>query len=593
MLWQKLSPSHPHDVTASYVPAAQRILDAGWWAYATDIRALRISPLSAPWMALNNANPDQARVVHCVLSGLSVLLIALCAFVISGRTAMMAAGALWAFAPTVAQFASLALTEGPYAFLLIAWMLCALIYISHARTSALVAAIMLGGLAILMRPLPLYPMLFIGLCAVGMHRFWRSIDQALSLRISKLCLSTLMLPALMMTFNFANHRIFGLSTGAGGALYLGLHPLTAGVEADLLKFGPDVNAVVGLDHLTVEADRKLKRAAKQFAAQRSVKEWTQFALYKTKLLLVFDQVDLIEQPNDRGWRYGVFTLSALGLWHARKRLAVWWIAALGTLTGAQLLPLLNTPRYSVSALEPFLILTAALGAAAVFSGMRMEAASDRKQFALRLHSNHTSLARRVAMLFATLIGLGWIVHVGTRSAIEAANSISPGMNFKFNPRETVVLLAEPKILRSDGGTYDLNGTVRGEETVFAANYAVKLPKDIEKNLKHINAFWMFEFIAQGARGQDCKKFELAYVPAFERKSVIEVEPFSVARQGHAQRTIVSATQGRSKVSPASSGALRVLAHCPIGSSFKLNNLSLEISRIAASARSVANLSPAQ
>jgi hypothetical protein len=161
------------------------------------------------------------------------------------------------------------------------------------------------------------------------------------------------------------------------------------------------------------------------------------------------------------------------------------------------------------------------------------------------------------------------------------------------PKPEVILQSRhTEVHGTNGALAREQGWIVGYETVFAANYAVTFSAADIKTLGRENEFWSFDISVRDAEnGWSCRRFELAYLPAHGSGSLVLTEPFSVRDSVRAYPVRVSATRGLSNVSPKHSGVLRVLAHCPLGSAFRVSNIAFNRSAVRNAGRKHVGLPP--
>jgi Dolichyl-phosphate-mannose-protein mannosyltransferase len=591
ILFDRIGSDHPMDVIYGYIPNAKRLLEMGLFAFLSDPAAIRAPLLTTVWFALFNAEPISIRYGHSVLSALSVCLAAASAYVVAGRIAGIAAAALWAFSPLVERYGSHALVESPFWFFTWCWLAAFLCFCKTGARRWLLAAVVLGGLGLSIRPLFLYPSVAV-LLLLGTRFLWLrfrpppSNHLNLDARIAWGVSLPLLVPIVFMAINAVHHQFFSLSTGAGAAIYLGLHPLNAGVDPPIYKFGYDaIPSGGGEDHLTLASDRRLRRVAARFAKQRTAQEWLAFATHKASLSLLLGPEEQRTPGALRAWRAAILVLACVGFFAYARRGAALAFALISLLCFAQTIPILHNTRYAAGALEVSLTFWAALGAGALLSRVALVGQWNARSLGVSLRAVNGNIGIHIGKL-ALILGLCWGAYQAMlEHHARTTPSVSLPVIFAFTPSKNIVTLPKPEIVRVDAATLSKEGWVQGTSGIFAANYRVTLPEDIENRAAERNVFWAFNLEKKSAEGaRACRRFELAYVPAVAQGSEIEVEPFVTPEADGSHQIVVSATQEFSKISPLRSGELRILAHCPVGSAFLLKNLRFEVSDIVEDAK---------
>jgi len=196
---------------------------------------------------------------------------------------------------------------------------------------------------------------------------WRSQGAARAAGAGALALHLLALvpPGLVMVKNALLFGYPAIATGAGNALYLGNNPLTGGYDPVYVGLGFDVGSIArDQSHLTLEAERLLGAAARVVVATQDLA--AQVALHVRKLgaFLFVTNAEMVDHPLLlRSWRIALFVFAGIGAWTLRRQVLGWILVLTLAYQVAVHVPVLFTFRYSVGAIDLWLVLLAAVGAA--------------------------------------------------------------------------------------------------------------------------------------------------------------------------------------------------------------------------------------
>jgi hypothetical protein len=192
-------------------------------------------------------------------------------------------------------------------------------------------------------------------------------DKQASRRALAIYLVALVLPAALIAKNLAFFGLPFYTTGGGNALYLGNNPVTGGYDPNYLGLMYDVGSIArDQSHLTVGAERLLGGTARFMIAEQ---DRGQLALMHLKKLAAFLFVTSAEQGSSalRSWRIALLLFSALGAFAIRWPAMRWALVGMLLYQVAVHVPVLYTHRYSVGAIDLWLVLLASAGAASLLS----------------------------------------------------------------------------------------------------------------------------------------------------------------------------------------------------------------------------------
>lgn len=354
------------DAKTYYLPYAQQLLNDGLRFFAEE-KSLRYPPMAYVYPALFGAEQLAIKVANIALSCFLVVLLYRIGQLLHSRLAGLFVAFLFALSPLFRDIIPRVITEPLFLFLVGVWFWCmAEIIINQKHRLALLGGIAFG-LAILTRG-SFYYFLYVAITTAGVlilrtngdqRRMWQSI---LSMHLIAL--------SFPLIFIFKNWQLFGypfFATGVGNALYFGSHPLVNGYELPYYGLGYDEGAVtMEHDHLSVIGDRLLKGVALIMLVER---HWTDLLAAYTQKTGAFIFVSKAILPdtlwNIRSLRIMEVTLGVIGLLSIRQRLIQILIGGILAYQIAVHIPLLYAHRYSVGAIDLWLVILAGIGLATI------------------------------------------------------------------------------------------------------------------------------------------------------------------------------------------------------------------------------------
>ncbi len=579
------SAEHLPDVVATYAPAGKYIVDHGLTAFLRDPSSIRIPLLVSLWFGLSGGNPDLVQSINAWMSAGSIILAGFVGLRLGGLLGMISGSLLWAFSPLITRYTPTALVEPSYWFLAWAWLATSILYWETRQRKWVLAVGLLGGLCCAMRPLLLYPFFFTAISAL----VWTRLPSRFSIWatrarfVAATTLSPLIIPVVFMTVNAVHHQVFALSTGAGAALYLGLHPIVGGVDPPHFGFGYDVPAVVGGegDHLSILGDRRLRAAALDFAHDRSAREWVRTALHKARLTLFLGPEERLT-PEYQHWRILLVVTALLGFFlHAQSWRAT-VIGFVGLLSFLQTLPLLHNTRYTAGAMEIFLTIGASLAFSALFGKLRVTLSSNAASLHFSLYHTEKKLLPNLLQITAVCV-IGWfafsyaVLYLGNL-ALSQSNPLIIRKHAFFMGHVDF----SPQASRSDEAFVTREQWVTGTAGKFAANYRVAKKPDYGSF--DGNMLWVFELEAVGVDGVSCRNFSAAFIPDIGHRGIIQTRAFTIPNNRKSHQISLSANLDVSPLHLSHAGDFRIIADCPAGSRFRLKGLTHRVSQIPENAR---------
>jgi 4-amino-4-deoxy-L-arabinose transferase-like glycosyltransferase len=387
------------DAVHTYLPMARQLLADGLGYFATEA-SIHMPPFAYIWPALFGAELGTVKTVNFLLSGATLVLVFRTGWLLHSELAGLAAAALFALCPTTKPFLAAALSEPPYFFLTALWIWSlAEVYVGGSRRLLIITAISLGLASItrgsLFYLLPVLVLFFF---------LKRERDAAIA------HLAALAFPAI---FIVKNAILFGFpffATGSGNALYLGHHPVTGGFDPYYFGIGFDVGSVIqGPDHLSLASERLFTGIARMMVLQDDPAHLAWLYLHKLGAFLFVTNIAAEDHAVWlRAWRIFALIVGAVGFAAVGSSLLRWVLGLMLAYQVAVHLPVLYTMRYSVGALDLWLVLLAGIGIAAMI---------ERRSLA------HFG---KVALVTTAGLGFGWWHFVrGPEPQLDLTRSRSP------------------------------------------------------------------------------------------------------------------------------------------------------------------------
>lgn len=339
------------DATTTYLPMARRLLAEGL-AYFAQEQSIQMPTFAYVWPALFGAEQGTVKLVNFIVSGATVFFVFRTARLLHSEPAGLAAAALFVLCPTTRQFLATALSEGPYFFLIAAWIWSLAEYFTGGRRAWLAAGAVALGLATLTRGSLFYllPVL------VALFAWKRERAAAVA------HLAALAFPVAFIVKNVALFSFPFFATGSGNALYLGIHPVTAGY--DPLYFGLlfDTGSVtLNPSPLLLESERLMAGIARMMILDTPPTRLAAIWGQKLAAFVFVSNVAVDADLSMRLWRIATLVLAAVGFAALGSSMLRW---VLGTTIAYLVIvhvPVLYEHRYSVGALDLWLALLAGVG----------------------------------------------------------------------------------------------------------------------------------------------------------------------------------------------------------------------------------------
>lgn len=433
---------HP-DAEYVYLPAARALLDQGWAFFATTA-SYRVAPLGYVWPAIWGADPLWIRGANLLLWVGCILATWRCANLVGGLRAGLVAIALLALHPELIKYFPTELTEPIFLFGLFGWLWTLAEWLIGQNESCTLRASSAAFLTLTLLSRPVLQLLIpLGLVASlivawrwrrNARPIWRTAAR-LSGQMAWILATALVLPFALTIKNGLFFGLWGLGTGAGTGLYLGVHPLFQGTEPAFLGLAYDINDLVlkvtgNPDHLILAADRVASSAA--WMQVRSLSFSEGFAFFTRKLwwwmahhpeslaahgnalrtirlfewlVLAACSIHMAWVWRHKGWTtfrhrlptpYVASTKTASSPVLAGRQLVMWlFLAGIGGLVLAQLLPILYNSRYSSALLDPWLLLLTGFSTAYFLQPYRLVRGRRPSRWHLALVGRNPATCERV------------------------------------------------------------------------------------------------------------------------------------------------------------------------------------------------------
>ena len=416
------------DPLITYLPAARDFLDQGF-AFLLSPTSYRVAPLTYLWPALWGADPALIRLAHMGVWAACVFFLWQSCLWLGGKVCALIALGLLLLTPQLLLYFPSEMSEPLYLLGFFAWLhALAALFLRRTPTRWYVAQAALA-LTVMLLTRPVFqlmaPAALLGCLAFmawGRRLPWALPPELGPHYVRPIAWSLflgLLLPLCFVIKNGLLFGLWGLGTGAGAGLYLGLHPLTQGTEPGFLGFTFDINSLIwGLaphnDHLDLAGERIARAAA----------IWQLKDMTASQALLFFGQKTwwwLAHQPMELK-RFGsilrnvrIFELLAIfsaliflfrqfrknRAFVQTRRPSIAFFATILLIAAAllvQFLPILHNARYSATFFDPLFIIATSLALAWLIFPAKFPASANRRNTAIYYA---TSLAR-TTLLFTLL-----------------------------------------------------------------------------------------------------------------------------------------------------------------------------------------------
>jgi len=539
------------DAAQYYLPYARQLLSDGLRFFA-DEKSVRYPPMAYVYPALFDANQVAVKIANIIWSCILTILLYRTGRILHSPQAGLFAAFLFALSPLFRDLIPTLLTEPVFFVLVGVWFWCMTEIIVNQQYRIGMLGGIAFGLAILTRGSLYYFVYVVIVVAVGMmlrttgepRRMWQSILAAHLVALS--------FPLMFIVKNWLLFDYPFFATGAGTALYFGSHPLVNGYELPYYGLGYDEGAVTKEDdHLSVIGDRLLKGVALAMLGERPWIDLLAAYIQKTGAFIFVSKAVLPDTLwNIRSLRIMEVALGIIGLLSVRPRLIQILVGGILAYQIAVYLPLLYTHRYSVSAVDLWLVLLAGIGLATL----------------LRSRSLGKIIAVSLVIFIAVAIGELHRKYSGPLSPDIAkvphqvtwqqnGRSLAPIGNSGF-------MLTEPGKYRLSGGPNSLDIPVRGlHQLSQTGNYVLSL-----------------RLAVIAGKESHCKKFRVLYKRLVDtRFSDSQSVRLRIENNGGMYDYNIGATLPLALISD---GDIRLSFECPSNTQVVIDNLTISEPQVA-------------
>jgi len=350
------------DAKNFYLPFARLLLAEGP-SFLLDERTLQVGPMSYIYPALFGANVPLIKAFNMGMYGVLVLAMYRTGLLLHSRAAGLVTATLFAVSWGLPFFFASLYTEPAFISLMVVWTWLTAEVLAGGRRWLIIPAGLVMGLAILTRGTFLYflpPVVGVGAVLWGTRRDrLREAGRDLCL----IHLTAAILPIVVILKNVVLFDFRGLYTGTGEALYLGIHPLSRGLDPKWMLGLPYDGAIVlgGLPYLSVAGDAMLRGVARLMLADYGPLELARLMAEKwTTLVFYRDSEAGLPWFNPRSLRMVEIVFGVVGLAAVRPRILAVLFGGAAVYHTAVMMPLLYVPRYN-SVVEIWLALLAGMG----------------------------------------------------------------------------------------------------------------------------------------------------------------------------------------------------------------------------------------
>lgn len=375
LLWPYTRLDHQDfDALHLFFPLAAELAGKGV-AFLAEERSTQAPLFAYLYPALFGRSLPVIKAANALLSLLTLFLVFRTAWLAHSRVAGLAAAFLFALSPTLRPFLATAITEPPYLLLNALWIWGLAEWIVAGRRWALAASAAALTLAALTRASIFYwiPVLVAAFAWLS----WRAPGERRRIARGALAASAaaLVLPLAIAAKNLHYFGFPFFTAGAANALYLGNNPVTGGYDPVYVGLGFDVGSVArDQSSLTLEAERLLNGVARLMIADQDPAFLAGMHARKLAAFMFVTSAEA-EAPLWRAWRIAMLLLAAAGAWAVRETWLRWLLVGVLAYQVAALAPMLYTHRYSVGAVDLWLVLLAGVGVASLRDRPRVAAAT--------------------------------------------------------------------------------------------------------------------------------------------------------------------------------------------------------------------------
>ncbi len=588
----------PHDAVHTYLPAAKRLMTEGI-AFFLDRESYRMAPLAYVWPALWELSFDAMRLANAALFVASAAMLWRTAGLLGGARAAWLAAVLFVFHPELQHYFGAGWTEPFYVAGVSALFLASAQVIVGTRRPGRWITLGAFGLAVTLLGRPALQLLApatLMLCLVV--GWWPTLRWEGGRNVAKqlaLMFALGLMPALIVVIkNGLLFGLWGVATGSGAGLYLGLHPVSQGAEPAYYGLDFDVNALAGLipetggDHLNLAADRFLRGVAIETLKEHTWPERVAFFARKLWWWLFHHPAALagagIELRGIRAFDLisivgGCLVVAASWLRYGRQRayrqfVAVdipdeaaavigfrRFLATLVLLLGmlgllVQLMPVLYNSRYSTGLLEPWLCVLTGVSWSLMSRFLSTETMRNDTGVRWRLTAQgiHGPAIWAKAMTLVLILATAILLAQPRRIERVSMDPLPRTMPTTILARiDATAGIETTNITRIDTASWAL------KEQPGALVFPMALSPQVLSEAQD-NRLWRLRFAVRAPDGAKCRRADVGF--SVPRSSTALVPPkLNIAADSMMHEYLIHATH---ELGPAGPGDLRIAYHCPVG-----------------------------
>ena len=591
----------PHDAVYTYLPAAQRLTTEGL-AFFLDPESYRMAPLAYIWPALWQLDQDAIRLANGALFLAAAAMLWRTADLLGGTRAALLTAALFALHPELREYFVAEWTEPFYVAGVSALFLAsARLILGTPQPHRWIALGAFGlSMTLLGRPaLQLMAPAMLVMCLV--IAWWPSMRSTAAHGVAQqlaLMIALGLVPALIVVVkNGVLFGLWGIATGSGTSLYLGLNPISQGTEPAYYGLDYDVNALAGLapgthgDHLHLATDRFLRNIAMETLSSYTWSDRLVFFARKAWWWLFHHPVALAVSGNElRGIRvFELFSIASAilvtgGLWlrQGRKRFfqqfapaamsngedpvamgrrraiaaGLLLLGMLGLL--AQFLPVLYNSRYSTGLLEPWLCVLTGVSWALMSRFLGAEKVRDDAgvQWRLVARGMHGPAISSKVLALVLILSAALLLAHPRRIERVSMDPLPQDMPTTLLARvDATAGIATTNISRVDATSWRL--LERPGALVFPMTPSAEVTS---RRAVSDNALWRLRFAVRPPDGKKCRYAEVGFTAPQENRMLASPQ-LNVVGDGKMHEYVIHATQD---LRPAGPGDLRIAYVCPVG-----------------------------
>lgn len=539
------------DAAQYYLPYARQLLSDGLQFFA-DEKSVRYPPMAYVYPALFDANQVAVKIANIILSCVLTILLYRTGKILHSPQAGLFAAFLFALSPFFRNLIPTLLTEPVFLFLVGVWFWCMTEIIVNQKYRLGILGGIAFGLAILTRGTFYYFVYVVIAIAVGMMLRTTGEQRRMWENILTMHLIALIFPLIFIVKNWLLFDFPFFATGTGNALYFGSHPLVSGYELPYYGLSYDEGAItMEHDHLSVVGDKLLKGVALTMLGERHWTDLLAAYVQKTGAFIFVTKAVLPDTLwNIRSLRIVEVAFSIIGLLSIRPRLIQILVGGILAYQIAVHVPVLYTHRYSVGAIDLWLVLLSAIG------------------LAVLLKSRSIKLITGIVVLIFIAVVVGE-VHRKYSSPLAPDIAKVPHQVIWQQDGRNLVPIANIGFILTEPGKYRLSGEPN----------SLDIPVRTERQLSQTGNYVLSLRLAVMAGAEShCKKFRVLYkrlvAPGFSDDQSVRLR---IENSGGMYDYNIGATLPLALISD---GDIRLSFECPSNTQVMIDNITISEPQVA-------------